>query len=210
MVTNLHFVMHLCRHASTDAAKGHVRNDIDDMRQHVVTFAFRETGHARQDARKDKEAIAASNQAHVILVQSQAIGLSNDIGRARHGWTWKQTGLEAHAQRRTRLFAELSRLETQTSAKLSLTTLVVGPTRARFDVVQSSMAHVHLDGAKAQQRSQDAARFAARCLAERNVKLGVVVNVGSVGASILALGHFIRSQWLRGEATKDHDWWLVD
>lgn len=175
LFTKFDFTVDLGRHTSTDAAKYHIRHDIDNVRQGIVSFTFGAACHTRQANGKNHQTIAAPNQTDIILIQAQTIFLSNDIGSRTNGGARAQKCLQAHARHRARLFAHTSRLQAATSTKISLTALVVGPARTWIDVIQCLVAHVDLSRTETRYASQPTAGFFAGSLTEVYIKLAMVV-----------------------------------
>jgi hypothetical protein len=203
LFTEFDFTVDLGRHASTDAAKYHIRHNIDNVCQGIVSFTFGAHCHTRQAHGKNHQAIAAPNQTNVVLIQTQTIFLSNDVGSRTSGGARTQKCLQTHARHRARLFAHASRLQAATSTKISLTALVVGPTGTWIDMVQCLVAHVDLSRTETRHASQPTAGFSAGSLTEINIKLAMVVGDRGVGPSIFSIQLMLR-EWFVGKAKEAH------
>jgi hypothetical protein len=203
LFTESDFTVDLGRHASTDAAKYHIRHDIDNVRQGIVSFTFGALCHTRQAKGKNHQTIAAPNQTDIVLIQTQTIFLSNDIGSRTDGGARAQKCLQAHARHWTRLFAHFSRLQAATSTKISLTALVVGPTRTWIDMVQCLVAHVDLSRTETRHASQPTAGFSTRSLTEGDIKLAMIVGDRGICPTIFAVQLILR-EWLVGKAKETH------
>ena len=122
----------------------------------VIAFA---TGHTRDqltDAGQHRQTVATSDQANIVVVQTQAVVFANDHGRGTDGKTGTEAGFEAHTWYRTSFFAHLTGLQAATAAEVSLAASVVAPTRSWLDMIESAMAHPNLSRAEAEYRSDAA------------------------------------------------------
>lgn len=106
-------------HTSSYATKHNVCDAVNDSRQGVVSFTRSEAGDNRAKTGKDLQTIGATNQANVVLVQTQAVLLTNHHARRRSRQAGTTKGLEAHARAGTHLVPALTRLETATSVEAS-------------------------------------------------------------------------------------------
>jgi hypothetical protein len=144
---NLHFVVGLSGRTTRDGTKDGIGKAVNDFRNLVVALTWRQTRDDAEAKRKDLKAIRASNEADVVLIQTQMIMLTNDHGGRAHGQPGTGAGFEAHAGDGARALAHLTGLNAATPAVVSLAALVIAPSGTRLDVVERSMAHVDLSGA---------------------------------------------------------------
>ena len=94
LLPEIDFAMDLSSHACTDTTKDHIRNHIDNAGECVVSFAIGKGRNAAEEAGKDKQTVAASDQANVVFVKTQTVGFSNDIGGSGHGGTRTKCGFQ--------------------------------------------------------------------------------------------------------------------
>ena len=141
------FMIDLSGHATTDTAKDDICHTVNNSSNHIVSLTGRQAGDDGAKTGKDLQAIGTTNQAYIILIQSQRIGFSNNIGRGTDGQTGTAKGFQTHAWYGTSFVTYLSWLKTTATSKISLTTHVIGPSTARFDMVQGLVAQMNLSGA---------------------------------------------------------------
>jgi hypothetical protein len=143
----INLMIDLSRHTTTDTAKDDIRHKVNNSSNHIVSLTGRQAGDNGAKTRKDLQTIGTTNQAYIILIQSQRIGFSNDIGRGTDSQSGTKKGFQTHAGYGTSFVTNLSWLKTTTTSKISLTTHVIGPSTARFDMVQGFVAQMNLGGA---------------------------------------------------------------
>jgi hypothetical protein len=140
LFSSIDFMVDLRRHASTDTAKDHIGDHIDNPCQLIVSFAIGEHADASQETTADLQAIGASNETDVVFVQPESVFRTHDIGRGGDGESGTTKGFERHATARAGCVAHLPRLEAAAPPKLSLTASVVLPPAIRRNMIQGLVA----------------------------------------------------------------------
>lgn len=191
-------------HAAGNAAEGDVGGAVDAGRAHFLAVPVEADADAAEDARKDLQAVAAADEADVVLVQAQAVPVSDEHAVDAGGDAWAEAGLQAHARHRAAAVAHPAGLQAAAAAVVALAALVVGPARPGLDVVQRLVPRLEVGAGEAKHRATPAARLRAWGLAHGDVKLGGPADEGREGLAVLAL-HILRSRLLAGEAEDAHD-----
>lgn len=192
-------------HASTDTAKDDIRYDIENPGDLIVSFALRKHGNAREQTTADLETVGASDQTHVIFIQSQSIFSSNDIGRRGYSQSRTAKGFQCHAAKGTGLVAHVSWLETAASTEISLTTHVILPAAPGRYMIQDLVSQMDLCRTQTCHAGDPATGSLARCLAETNVKGLRVLGVLTKGTAVLARHLGLRERLLREAKQTSHD-----
>jgi hypothetical protein len=191
------FMIDLSGHATTDTAKDDIGYKVDNTSNHIVSLTGCQAGDDGTKTGKDLQAIGTTNQANIILIQSQGIGFSNDIGRGTDGQSGTTKGFQTHAGHGTGLITDLSWLKATTPSKVSLTTHVIRPATARFDMIQGLVTQMNLGGAETCHTSQPTAGRFTGSLTETNVKGVTISSITPKGTAILALDFIVRQRLTR-------------
>ena len=136
LFAEFYFMMHLRSHATNHRTKDNVCDGVKDTCNLVIPLAVSTHGTNRKETRRDLQAVVAPNQANIVGIQTQTIVRANDIGSRGHSHTRADAGFQAHACAGTAALAHVTGLEAAQAAERSLTTLVIAPARAWFDVIQ--------------------------------------------------------------------------
>mmetsp|Transcript_25530 Transcript_25530/g.70512 ORF Transcript_25530/g.70512 Transcript_25530/m.70512 type:complete len:281 (-) Transcript_25530:112-954(-) len=171
-VAQVDFVIDLGRHATGHAAKDGVGEAPRDAGGNVNGVAIREASDNVAAAGQNLQAVGAPNETDIILIQFQLVLLTNHHGRRRYGQTWTAARFQTHAGYGALFVTALAGLQTATTPKISLTTLIIGPSGSRIDMIQRLVTDVHLGTTVTEHGSQTttATLVTAPHLAERHVK----------------------------------------
>lgn len=121
------------------------------------------------------------NQTHVTLVKTKAVTLHDYKASSAYCQTSAATSLEKHTTRRTRRFAEFTRLNATASSIISLTADIIIPPAPRVNVLQHLFAHGDLCAKPSHGTTRNEATnwFLAWCLTHSDVKRFLVVDEGA-------------------------------
>lgn len=190
-LSKLDFPMCLGHHASHGATKDRIGRTSGTRGGTIEGLALDANRQTAQNDGGAKEAIVASNQSDVVLVQAQAVLFSQDQGCGRRGRTRTQQNLEAHAGDGTGFFAHVARLATAATPVISLAALVVAPPASGIHVIQDALAHCHLAADATEHGRTPASGLLAGGLAQFDLELGGFFRKGPVGRSVGSLADFV-------------------
>mmetsp|Transcript_12361 Transcript_12361/g.28625 ORF Transcript_12361/g.28625 Transcript_12361/m.28625 type:complete len:212 (+) Transcript_12361:298-933(+) len=186
IVSFLDFVVGLSRHASTHDAKDAVGDPVNHVRNFIVRFRLGKDGNDSNAQGTQLEAIVTADEPDIILVQTQVVVFSNHNRCGAHGHTGATAGLQTHAGERAVRLAQIWS-STAAASKVSLTTTIVRPTRAWFNMIQRFMTHKNLDGAETEHGCTPTKRLRAWRLTHGNhVRRFLQVRKFAISLTILA------------------------
>jgi len=81
-------VIGLSSHASRNTAKDNIGNTVDDFGSSVISFAGSNNSDESKDTGKTLQAVVASNELDIILIETQLVLLPNDTGGGTDSGTW--------------------------------------------------------------------------------------------------------------------------
>jgi hypothetical protein len=166
-LAELDFVVGLGRHAAGGAAEDQVGHAIHHTGALIVALAGGAHADQREEAGEDLQAVAAPDEADVVVVQSETVPLPDDDAGGGGGQSRTQHRFEAHAGTGTDGFAQVA----PAAEGVALAAPVVGPPGSWLHVVQCPVPHVDQCRTEAQHRSKQTTRFPARCLTHANIVL---------------------------------------
>jgi len=195
----------LGRHASGDGTKDGIGQTSRDTSGDIDGIAIGQTGRNVTAAGQHLQTIGTTNETDIIRIQSQIVAFANHQGGGGHGQTGAATRFQTHARTRASTFTKLAGLQTATTTKVSLTTLVIAPSGIGIHVVQGLVAHVNLRGTVTEHGAQTAGTglVATPHGTERHVKGFATVKLTHFLA--MATGFFIVIERSGREAQQTHD-----
>mmetsp|Transcript_14640 Transcript_14640/g.36833 ORF Transcript_14640/g.36833 Transcript_14640/m.36833 type:complete len:276 (+) Transcript_14640:45-872(+) len=202
--SKLDFVVCLAHHASRGTHKDNVRSHSRALGGAIEGITADTDLQTTQSDRCEKDAIVASNQTNVVLVESQSILFSQHNGGGGDSRSGANANLETETGDGAGFFSHLARLKAAAASVVPLAAFVVAPSGIGIDVIQNLFAHVHLTAQTADHRSTPTTWFFARSLTECDLKLVGILGKLPVSRSVLSLADFIVVEGFFREAKEAH------